>query len=300
MAGISNKDRFIMFLGIFLLLWALSNVIYVDYFAEKEETITDKTIFTYFTADIVDNPELRPVDTFVRRPIQTVPNYAIHPDMIMVGSGFKVSQNVWFTARHVVDGCKKVFVNEDYDNEQDIGTLLNQVYIHPASDLAAFVYDNIAPSFTVPTLDDDESKKTLLRTTAYTAGYPVGIPGNLYVKYLGKAALHNKNFDLLEPVFVWTVSKKFPEDLTTVGGISGSPMFNAESRLVGVTIAEMVRRGTISVADLHSINWFVKAVEDLSTPSRQKVAEQFTPEKMTELSNGLRNNKSIVQLVCET
>ena len=141
MAGISNKDRFIMFLGIFLLLWALSNVIYVDYFAEKEEKITDKTIFTYFAADIVDNPELRPVDTFVRRPIQTVPNYAIHPDMIMVGSGFKVSQNVWFTARHVVDGCKKVFVNEDYDNELDIGTLLNQVYIHPASDLAAFVYD---------------------------------------------------------------------------------------------------------------------------------------------------------------
>ena len=28
--------------------------------------------------------------------------------------------------------------------------------------------------------------------------------------------------------------------------------------------------------------------------------KQFTPEKMTELSNGLRNNKSIVQLVCET
>ena len=128
----------------------------------------------------------------------------------------------------------------------------------------------------------------------------MGIPRNLYVKYLGKAALHNKNFDLLEPVFVWTVSKKFPEDLTTVGGISGSPMFNAESRLVGVTIAEMVRRGTVSVADLHSINWFVKAVEDLSAPSLQKVAEQFTPEKMTELSNGLRNNKSIVQLVCET
>ena len=96
------------------------------------------------------------------------------------------------------------------------------------------------------------------------------------------------------------MSKKFPEDLTTVGGISGSPMFNAESRLVGVTVAEMVRRGTVSVADLHSINWFVKAVEDLSATSRQKVEEQFTPEKMTELSNGLRNNKSIVQLVCET
>ena len=58
--------------------------------------------------------------------------------------------------------------------------------------------------------------------------------------------------------------------------------------------------GTISVADLHSINWFVKAVEDLSATSPQKVEEQFTPEKMTELSNGLRNNKSIVQLVCET
>ena len=102
-------------------------MIYFDYFAEKEEKITDKTIFTYFDADIVDNLEVRSGDTFVRRPIQTVPNYAIHPAMIMVGSGFKVSQNVWFTARHVVDGCKKVCVNEDYDNEQDTGTLLQQV-----------------------------------------------------------------------------------------------------------------------------------------------------------------------------
>ena len=195
MAGISNIDRFIIFLCIIVSFWALSSVIYFDYFAEKEEKITDKTIFTYFAADIVDNPELRPVDTFVRRPIQTVPNHAIHPDMIMV-NGFKVSQNVWFTARHVVEGCKKVFVNKDYDNEQDIGTLLKQVYIHPASDLAAFVYDNTAPSFTVPNLMTTKVK-TLLRTTAYTAGYPVGIPGNLYVKYLGKAVLHNKNFDLL-------------------------------------------------------------------------------------------------------
>ena len=39
---------------------------------------------------------------------------------------------------------------------------------------------------------------------------------------------------------------------------------------------------------------------DETATSPQKVEEQFTPEKMTELSNGLRNNKSIVQLVCET
>ena len=120
MAGVSNIDRFIIFFWIIVSIRALSNVIYLDYFAEKEETITDGTNFTYFTADKVQNPELRPVDTFVRRPTQTVPNHAIHPDMIMVGSGFKVSQNVWFTARHVVDGCKKVFVNEDYDKGEII------------------------------------------------------------------------------------------------------------------------------------------------------------------------------------
>ena len=122
----------------------------------------------------------------------------------------------------------------------------------------------------------------------------------VFESYLNGLPYLLSHFVIAIVILVFGMSEKFPEDLTTVGGISGSPMFNAESRLVGVTIAEMVRRGTVSVADLHSINWFVKAVEDLSATSPQKVEEQFTPEKMTELSNGLRNNKSIVQLVCET
>ena len=50
MAGVSNIDRFIIFLCIVVSIGALSNVIYLDYFAEEEETITDGTNFTYFTA----------------------------------------------------------------------------------------------------------------------------------------------------------------------------------------------------------------------------------------------------------
>ena len=292
-------DRFLIFLSFFISITSIVNVVYVDFFLEKKIKATNETMFTYILSNKIDEPKLRPLDLFSRRPTQTVPKLSAHPGDVALGSAFKVSNNIWFTARHVVDGCKKVFLNKNFNDEQDFGKLLEMIYIHPASDLAAFVYNNSAPSFTIPTLEDDESSKSLLRTKAYTAGYPVGEPGNLYVKYLGKAALSNNNYDILEPIFVWTVSKKFPENLTTVGGISGSPMFNSESRLVGVTIAEMVRRGTVSSADLYSINWLLKAMEKISVKDQNKINKEFTSKKMTELSDVLRNDKSIVQLICE-
>ncbi len=71
-----------------------------------------------------------------------------------------------------------------------------------------------------------ESKKSLLRTSAYSASYPVGEPGNHYIKCLGKAALSNKNYDLIEPIIVWSVSNKYPDTLTSVGAQSGGPMFD--------------------------------------------------------------------------
>ena len=292
-------DRFLIFFSIVISISAVVNVIYIDFFLEKRIEAVNETKFTYISSNKVDEPKLRPLDLFSRRPTQTVPKLSTHNEDDAVGSAFKVSNNIWLTARHVVDGCTKVFINENFDNEEDDGKLVKMIYIHPASDLAAFVYNNSAASFNIPTLEDDESKKSLLRTRAFTAGYPVGEPGNLYVKYLGKAALSNKNYDILEPIFVWTVSKKFPESLTTVGGISGSPMFNNESRLVGVTIAEMVRRGTVSSADLYSINWLLNAMKKLSVKDQNKINKEFTSKKMTELSDDLRNNKSIVQLICE-
>ena len=291
-------DKLLTGLSTLIAITSLTYVIYVEFISEKENYNNRTTKIVYLSEREVDSIKLRPVEEFVRRPTITVPKLSVHPRGWAVGTGFKVSDNIWFTARHVVDGCGKIFVNLDYGSENQTLKLIEKVYVHAASDLAAFKFNNLAPSFQVPALTDAESTKSLLRTSAYTAGYPVGEPGNLFVKYLGRAALSNKNYDLIEPTIVWSVSKKYPDTLTSVGGISGGPMFNEKSRLVGVTVAEMIRRGTVATADLHSINWLLNAMPDVTKNKTATIAETFSPETMTDLSNAMRNDESILQIVC--
>lgn len=293
-----RSDKLLIGLSTLIVLASLTHIIYVDFFSKNQNSIVRTTDIVYFDESEVDSIKVRPVEEFVRRPTVTVPKLSVHPRGWAVGTGFKVSDNIWFTARHVVDGCDKIFVNIDYGSSNQTLKLIDKVYVHAASDLAAFTYNNLAPSFQIPSLRDVESTKSLLRTSAYTAGYPVGEPGNLYVKYLGKAALSNKNYNLIEPIIVWSVSNKYPDTLTSVGGISGGPMFNEKSRLVGVTVAEMIRRGTVATADLHSINWLLKAMTDVTKNKTAKIAGSFSPETMTDRSNALREDESILQIVC--
>ena len=87
--------------------------------------------------------------------------------------------------------------------------------------------------------------------------------------------------------------------LTTVGGISGGPLFNSESKIIGVTIAEQVRRGTVSSADLKSINWLLGAVKN-QTHSQSKIQDEINPENFNDFADTYRGEPSIVQLVCNT
>ncbi len=292
------SDKFLIGLSTLVVIASLVHILYVDFFSENRNSNLRATEIVYLAESEVDSIKLRPIEEFVRRPTVTVPKLSVHPRGWSVGTGFKVSDNIWFTARHVVDGCGKIFVNLGHGSDNQTLKLIEKVYVHAASDLAAFTFNNLAPSFQIPSLKDVESTKSLLRTSAYTAGYPVGEPGNLYVKYLGKAALSNENYDLIEPIIVWSVSNKYPDTLTSVGGISGGPMFNEKSRLVGVTVAEMIRRGTVATADLHSINWLLNAMTDVTQDTTAKIAEPFSPETMTDRSNALRNGESILQIVC--
>ena len=242
---------------------------------------------------------LRSKEEFSRRPRIQVPKVNIRPDSVFIGTGFKVSDNLWMSARHVLGDCSSAYVNASYGSSDEDLRLIETVYIHPGSDLAMFRFENEAPKFTVPSINSKETKNSLLRTTAFTVGYPVGIPGQLYVKYLGKAALSNMNYDILEPVFVWTLSSKTPESLTTVGGISGAPLFNSESKIIGVAVAEQVRRGTVSSADLTSINWLLGAVEKQSH-SQSVIKDEINPENFNEFADRYRGEHSIVQLFCNT
>jgi serine protease Do len=264
---------------------------------ENQEVATTERIFLNHEANSDIN--LRPKENFLRRPKIDIPKEIIRPKSSFIGTGFKITDDLWMTARHVLGDCKTSYVNASFESEPEELILIDKVFLHPASDLAIFKYENDAGYFDVPSVASKEATNSLLRTTAFTAGYPVGTPGQLYVKYLGKAALSNVNYDILEPIFVWTVSSKNPDYLTTVAGISGGPLFNSEGKIMGVTVAEQVRRGTISSADLQSINWLIGAV-DTDGGSKQPDQDNVNPKNLDDVADKYRADPRIVQLICET
>ena len=276
---------------------SIASLLIVSFSGTVQDVGLTKKVF--LQKDANKNIILRPKEEFSRRPKIQIPKANIRPNSVYIGTGFKVSDNLWMSARHVLGDCSSSYVNASYgSNEQDL-RLIETVFIHPESDLVMFRFENDAPHFAVPTMTSQETKNSLLRTTAFTAGYPVGIPGQLHVKYLGKAALSNINYDILEPIFVWTLSSKTPESLTTVGGISGGPLFNSESKIIGVTVAEQVRRGTVSSADLKSINWLLGAVEN-QNHSQSAIQDEINSENFNDVADEYRGETSIVQLVCKT
>ena len=138
-----------------------------------------------------------------------------------------------------------------------------------------------------------------MRQTAISFGFPAGQPGNVKLKYFGKAALENDNFKIVEPIFVWSVMQKTPKNLMSVGGLSGGPLLNNQVELIGLMIAEQVRRGTVSTANLQSINWIMEALYK----EAESKYDFLTQEKLTNFDNeedSFSKSNAIVKVLCRS
>jgi serine protease Do len=284
-----------------VVLFSFSAVIYsfAVVYIKSGRVLSDVTETVLLSAEENSNLELRNIDTFSLRPKISIPKEFPQAGVTYYGTGFKVGENLWMTARHVVDGCRAVYLNENTNTSDGSLRLIKKTIIHPRSDLAAFNFENNSEPLLVPTMSDKISKKSLLRMQAFAVGYPATVPGHLNVKYLGKAAIKNINLNTFEPVFVWTVSLKSPKRLGSVGGISGGPLLNAQKKLVGVMIAEQGKRGTVATADLHSINWILGTLEGRANFSGKPDMKEISTENVSEISAGLRTSGSVVQLLCK-
>ena len=260
---------------------------------DHEIKITNQILLDEKAHNYLDH---RPVKSFSRRPKMIIPKSIVNKSGY-TGTAFKVGKDLWITARHVVNYCKKAYVKPNLASTEDDYILIDNTFLHPRSDMAAFRYSNIAKPFQVPTLSDTEYK-SFLGTNAFVIGYPNGSQGNLYVNYLEKARLENRDFEIIEPVFVWNVKYKRPHTLTSVGGISGGPLINKNSKIIGSLIAEQMRRGTVITADLHSINWLIKAMELESSPIYNN--ENLSILNINQVATEFLEEGNVVKVICDT
>ena len=153
------------------------------------------------------------------------------------GTAFYVGENIWITARHVINDCSKVYLNDGPNKK-----FVEKILIHPNSDLALFKYN----SFDIKNFDIAQK----ISEKSFSSGYPAGNPGDAALQLLGFMAMEARSYNILEKHSIYAVLDKIPSNLLSFGGLSGGPAFDDYGLINGVVVAEFKRRGLIGAVGL--------------------------------------------------
>jgi hypothetical protein len=244
-------------------------------------------------------PETRPPDNRVDGNRRLAPPSAGDPTIdVPVGSDKRSSsgtafsldpRGVWVTARHVADGCDRIFVLSGPRE----GYRVRSVYVHASADIAILRTDRGAPHLALT------SEAPRIEQLGYHFGYPKGEPGAVQSTLIGRATMRARGrYNTSEPVLVWADRVRVPESEDHLGGISGGPSFDATGRVNGVTVAGSTRRGRIFTADMSSLRAALARAN--VTPTGESGAERPRLSASGWVQDGaeLRRKLAVAKVVC--
>jgi len=212
------------------------------------------------------------------------------PDQIgpAAGTAFSIARSgVWMTARHVVDGCKRVAIVVGPGTGVAV-----KVYIDPHAEAAMlFTEGGSAP------LPLGLSQPLRRGQRAFHPGFPQGEPGEASSRLLGRENLVVRGHGArTEPVLVWAETGRTEGLEGTLGGVSGAPALDDQGRVLGVTIAESPRRGRIYTTAPEIVSGALTASgrrADAGAPG-----EAITPQNYFYVADDLRRELQVAQVVC--
>ena len=213
------------------------------------------------------------------------------------GTAFKVRSNVWITARHVIDGCNSLSI----PNVQ-----IERVYIPPSSDIALILSSEspIEEFYLNRKLFQDgkyyKRNVSEIGEYGYSIGFPRGEPGQSLLKFVGYVQMRQTgSYYLKEPVKMWIEIKRQPESLDHMGGISGGPILNGVGDVVGVHVANSVRRGRAYSVDEFAVAGLMMASLRHKILVRDSHYNSSISEKnWSELAAAFRENGQISKILC--
>ena len=277
------KNNFYLFIAFITVSWAIINNIPTN----------EKTITKYFFAQKDKNFITSQKNQLNLRNLN---KYSLNTQSKRSQSGsgtaFYVGENIWITARHVINDCSEVYL-KDGPNKK----LIEKILIHPNSDLALFKYN----SFDIKNFNIAQK----ISETAFSSGYPAGNPGDAALQLLGFMAMEARSYNILEKHSIYAVLDKNPRNLLSFGGLSGGPAFDDYGLINGVVVAEFKRRGLIGAVGLNQINWLIAAsnkeaefIEKNSKIKDNDIKLNIIDKHYKKIGKELRKSKSISKVVC--
>lgn len=205
------------------------------------------------------------------------------------GTGFAVADGKrLLTAWHVVNDCQSILVGQPGTAAFQAVRLLAR---HPSADLALLEAAEPRPAFALA------ARPATAGIAGYHFGYPAGRPGAAESQLLGEATLRfGGSRQTREPVLVWAQRRHEPAGLTALSGASGGPTLTASGAVVGVTVAEAVRRGRIYSAAPESIAALLGTAGLPAGPGTGKAV--ITDENWLDAERQLRTTGRVVKIVC--
>ena len=208
-----------------------------------------------------------------------------------VGTAFAIRPDgVWMTARHVVDGCTRIWIVTGPRR----GTEVRRAVIHPNADVAV-VWAGRQP----PAIAMSEVALTIGQS-GFEFGFPEGRPGQVHGKLIGRRKMRvGGRYHTSEPVLAWSEQRRIP-DTNELGGISGGPTLDRNGRVVGVAVASTNRRGRVYTAAPVSIAEVIRmaGIRPSGRPSAGVPAASLNERDFQVHGDALRRQLSVAQVAC--
>jgi serine protease Do len=249
-------------------------------------------------------PSLPPMAERVRRPrleaphthdpTFTVDTGPVHGGSTLIGTAFSVDRRgVWITARHVAsEVCQQLFLV--VNGQPQPATM---AYLHPESDLAVLQTRDGAPAMPLST------DRPAVGETGFSFGYPTGVLGATEDTLMGRSRMQLAGrLAGATPTLTWAETRRFPETLETLGGMSGGPMLDQDGQIVGSVVAATTRRGrvhTVAPELLYQVGRETGLFDPATRP--RPVAEiARAPGELSGVATALNQNSRIAKVYCKT
>ncbi|NVJ99764.1 MAG: trypsin-like peptidase domain-containing protein [Alphaproteobacteria bacterium] len=205
-----------------------------------------------------------------------------------VGTAFLVNgSGTYVSARHVVDGCKQVFLADPLVGmERVLSVTVPNNRDFAILKTTRFGVKPFNLSERIPAKGEE----------GYFMGFPQGKPADVRATVLGQNEMRSTGkYRMREPVIAWVERERRPAFPGSLGGMSGGPVISREGHVIGSAVAESRRRGRVYTTNPHVF----REMGVLYGISADRLLERGVHPTNFELTGqALRRSRAIAQVYC--